>query len=183
MKLAEFTPYTGAPTTETRRALARNLMDTGEAATEEILKGFEEVIAAEGPMLSNRMFNLYAKSGGLSKLTSQAKKRFSQALKAGGLNGRFGFEQDPGHEGVVILLWKPGTEKVVARELGNRSVMDVPMSELEQVLFDLAAETGAEKEEPLFKEAAKLYQINRLSDAAGKRVRMAYDRSVGELLG
>ena len=182
MKLAAFKAWTGAPTTESRRAVARQMMDTGEAATEEILKGFDEILAAEGPMLSNRLFNLYSKWGGLSKLTPQAKKRFSQALKEGGLKGRFGFEQDPGHDGVVVLIWAKKTDKVVAREIGNRSLQDVPMSELEQVLFDLAAETGAEEEVPLFKEAQKLYGLNRLSEPAENRLRLAYDRSVGKLL-
>ncbi|RED52205.1 hypothetical protein [Aestuariispira insulae] len=176
MQLAPFQAWSGVPTTDSRRALARNLMDTGKAATEEILKGFEEILAVEGPMLSNRLFSLYSKQGGLSKLTPQAKKRFSQALKEGGLNGRFGFEQDPGHDGVVILLWLPKAEKVSPRELGNRSIMDVPLNELTEVMFEVSTEINSETEKQLINAMAALYKINRLSADAESRLQRAYDQ-------
>jgi len=178
MELAPYTPWSSKPTDESRRAITRQIMDGAPEMTEGIVEGLLQIVAMEGPILSSRAFNLYAKKGGMAKLSGVAKKRFSQALKKAKMDGKINMERDPSVEGVVALLWLPSMKRVNPRELGNRGFEDVPASELGEVMFELAAEVGEDKAK-LYPAMAELYGLNQLLKKATVRLDLVFKEYMG----
>jgi len=174
MDLAPYTPWMSKPTDESRRAITRQIMDGAPEMTEGIVNGLLQIVAMEGPILSNRAFNLYAKKGGMTKLSGIAKKRFSNALKKAKMDGKLCMERDPSDEGVVALLWLPSMKRVNPRELGNRGFDDIPASELGEVMFELAAEVGDEDKPKLYQAMAELYGLAQLPKKATARLDLVF---------
>jgi len=173
MELAPFTPYMGKPTPESRKAIARQVMDPSDAVTDQIIEGLLQIVAMEGPVLSSRAFNLYSKKGGMAKLSNLAKLRFSKALMKARADGKVEMERDPDAEGKVALLWLPTMQRVVVRELGNRGFDDIPASELGEVMFELAAEI--EDDKPiLYQKLAEIYGLSQLPKNASARLDIVY---------
>ena len=177
MQLSPFTPYMSQPTPESRRKITRQIMETSEKTTEQIIDGLIQIIAMEGPLLSTRAFNLYSKKGGMAKLTNLAKLRFTKALMQARSDGKLLMEQDPSHKGQVALLWLPSMERVITRELGNRGFDDIPASELGEVMFELFAETEADKPE-LYQKMTELYGLKQLPKKAMARLDMVFDEYI-----
>ena len=174
MDLAPYTPWMSKPTDESRRAITRQIMDGSAEMTEAVIDGLLQIIAMEGPVLSTRVFALYSKKGGMAKLSGAAIRRFSTALKKAKADGKINMERDPSVEGVVLLLWLPTMKKVVVRELGNRGFDDVPASELGEVMFEVAAETGIEEGPPLYQQMAELYGLKQLPKSATARLDLVF---------
>ncbi|MCW8914799.1 MAG: hypothetical protein OQK24_02980 [Magnetovibrio sp.] len=169
MKLAPFTPYMSKPTNESRLAITHQIMTVSDETTDQIVQGLIQVIAMEGPVLSTRAFTLYAKKGGLAKLSGKAAKRFSAALKKGIVEGKISMELDTDAVDTQALLWLPTMERVNPRESGNRGFDDIPASELGEVMFELAAEVGDDKD-TVFQAIADLYGLKQLPKNATTRL-------------
>ena len=174
MELAPFTPYMSKPTPETRQALSRQLMNPADELTDQIIQGLVEIIAMEGPTLSLRAFTLYAKKGGLSKLSGEAVRRFMIALKKAVKDKKILMELDTNTEAnPQALLWLPTMERVVLREYANRGFDDIPASELAEVMVEVAAEVGEDKDK-LYDAIAKFYGLNQLPKSAPARLDIVY---------
>lgn len=174
MELAPFTPYMSKPTPESRREIARQLMDPSDALTDQIIAGLVHIVAVEGPTLSTRAFNLYSKKGGMAKLSNRAKIRFTAALRKASSDGKIVMERDPSAEGIVALIWLPTMQRVILREMGNRGFDDIPVSELGEVMFELFAETEADKP-ALYQQLAEIYGLKQLPKKAAVRLDLVYE--------
>ena len=175
MKPIEYVSWVPKVTPDAKRRMADLLINVSEKTNTAIIDGFKEIIAVEGPMLSTRMFTLYARSGGVSKLTPQVRKRFAVALKEGCLKKYFSYTQDPSDGPVVLVLRLPDQPEIQVRELGGRSILDVPANELAEVMFELssAGETVLEGA-PLMQAVAQFYDLKKLSDDAQRRLQTVY---------
>ncbi len=173
MELAPFTPYLSNPTADSRRDIARQLIDESDASTNALRDGLLQILAMEGPTLSTRLFSLYGKKGGLERLTPRAKKRFSVALKKARGEGLVAMEQDPSVADVIALCWLPSMQRVAAREYGNRGFDHIPASELAEVMFELAAQSNASGAQ-LFQSMALLYGLKQLPKKAQPRLELVY---------
>ncbi|MBL4614286.1 MAG: hypothetical protein JKY27_05370 [Magnetovibrio sp.] len=173
MELAPFTPYMSKPTAQSRQAITRQIMDPSGEMTDQIVQGLVEIIAMEGPSLSTRVFTLYAKKGGLVKLSGAAARRFSTALKKAIVGGKISMELDTSAEKTQALLWLPSMNRVNVREYGNRGFDDIPASELGEVMFELAAELE-DKKTKIFEKMTQLYGLKQLSKNAVARLDLVY---------
>jgi len=178
MELAPFTPYMSKPTPESRQAVAHQIVNGSAALTEQIIAGLVEIIAKEGPTLSTRLLSLYAKKGGMAKLTNVAKRRFVMALNKAIQDKTISMEFDTTSEHKIALLWLPSMKRVVVREYGNRGFEEIPASELSEVMFELAAETTEEKTE-LYQHIAELYGLTHLPKSALARLDFVYEDCIG----
>jgi hypothetical protein len=178
MDLAPFTPFLSTPTPESRQAISRQIMNPSDVSNDQIIKGLCLILAMEGPTLSSRLFSLYAKKGGLAKLTNIAKRRFVQALNKAIVEKKICMEFDTKPEHKVALLWLPTMKRVVVREYGNRGFEEIPASELGEVMFELAAETTDEKSE-LYRHMAELYGLTHLPKNATARLDYVYESYLG----
>ena len=97
-----------------------------------------EIIAAEGPVLADRAYGLYNRASGGHKLTSVVRAPLSGSAYRLKGDGRIVFDEDEGD----ALLRAVGTPRVKVRELGGRTLDDVPLSEIAELMRRLRA-TGA----------------------------------------
>lgn len=181
MELAPFTPYVSKPTPESRQALIRQIINPADDLTDQIIQGLIQIIAMEGPTLSKRVFTLYAKKGGLAKLSTAAIRRFTIALKTAIKSGMILMELDINIEKPQALLWLPSMNRVILREYGERGFDNIPASELGEVMFELASEVGEEKDK-LYEEMVKLYGLKQLPKNATPRLDLVYQEYLNDLL-
>ena len=97
-----------------------------------------EIIAAEGPVLADRAYGLYNRASGGHKLTSVVRAPLSGSAYRLKGDGRIVFDEDEGD----ALLRAAGTPRVKVRELGGRTLDEVPLSEIAELMRRLRA-TGA----------------------------------------
>jgi hypothetical protein len=173
VKLAPFTPFKSKPTAENKRALVLQMMNFTDEANDQIIKVLIEIIAIEGPTLTTRAFNLYAKNSGIPKLTPTVSKRIMTALKKAIQEKQIFLELDMGSDKSVGLLWLPSMQKVIPREYGARGLGDIPASELGEVMFELMGETRHLKPK-LFQRIAEVYGLSQLSKSATSRLNLIY---------
>jgi len=178
MELAPFTPYMSKPTDESRRAITRQIMLANDETTDQIVEGLVQIIAMEGPVLSTRAYTLYARKGGLMKLSTTAARRFSAALKKAIIAGKISMELDTDAKNTQALLWLPSMERVNVREYGNRGFDDIPASELGELMFELADEVGTEKA-TLYQKLAAVYGLKQVPKNATARLDYVYEQYLG----
>ncbi len=177
MKLAPYKPYMSKPTAESRQALARQMMNGSDEMNDMIVDGLVEIIGVEGPILSSRAFTLYARKGGLTKVTPMATRRFTTALQKAITARKILFEGDSDVKGAQALLWLPKTERVVVREYGDRGFEDIPASELGEVMFEIATEVEGD-EVTIFQEMAQVYGLKQVPKSAVARLEYVYKKYV-----
>lgn len=93
-----------------------------------------EIVTAEGPVTADRAYRLYIRGAGSSKVTQRARAPMEQAL--GRLTLRRQVEVDEfdnaGEPQQVLRL--TGTPAVVVRDLGERSLYEVPLNEIAELM-------------------------------------------------
>jgi hypothetical protein len=97
-----------------------------------------EIIAAEGPVLADRAYGLYNRASGGHKLTSVVRAPLSGSAYRLKGDGKIVFDEDEGD----ALLRTAGTPRVKVRELGGRTLDEVPLREIAELMRRLRA-TGA----------------------------------------
>ena len=97
-----------------------------------------EIIRHEGPMIARQAYLRYQQATGGQRVGKSLQSIFnvaaSRALRSGAIA-----RLDDGVEGVVgATLYTPGQESVRVRQLGPRTILEVPKSEL-TTLFELVS--------------------------------------------
>jgi hypothetical protein len=173
LELAPFTPFKGKPTIKNKRLMALQMINFSDEVDDQIIEGLVEIIAIEGPTLTTRAFNLYAKNGGIAKLTPTVTKRIMVSLKKAVREKKILLELDIDSDKSIGLLWLPTMQKIIPREYGARGFIDIPTSELGEVMFELAGEVG-QKKVPLYRKIVEIYGLNQLPKNASTRLNLVY---------
>ena len=153
------------------------MLNTSDEFDDQIIKGLIEIIAIEGPTLTSRAFNLYAKKGGAAKLTPAVSKRIMAALKKALRTKDILLELDISSDKRIGLLWLPSMRKVIPREYGARGFSDIPASELGEVMFELADEVGQQKDQ-LYQKMVEIYGRGQLPKNASPRLDLVYNEYI-----
>lgn len=106
-----------------------------------IQQGLVEILTHEGPMIARQTYLRYQQAAGGQRVGKSLQSIFnvaaSRALRAGTIA-----RLDDGVQGVVgATLYIPGQDPVLVRQLGPRTIFEVPKSEL-MALFELIAARG-----------------------------------------
>ena len=173
MNLVPFTPFKCKPTAENKRAMVLQMMNSSDQIDDQIIEGLIEIIAIEGPTLTSRAFNLYAKKGGIDTLTSTVSKRIMSSLKKGIREKKIFIELDIASDKSIGLLWLPTMQKIIPREYGARGFSDIPASELGEVMFELVEKMGCQKAQ-LYQKMAEVYGLSQLPKNATIRFELVY---------
>ena len=94
-----------------------------------------EIVAAEGPVLAARAYSLYNKASGGKKLTSIARAPLSGAAYRLRMAGRIEIvpaDETPGQDDEILRV--AGSPPVRVRELGPRSLDEVPLPEIAELM-------------------------------------------------
>ena len=125
------------------------LPDPRTAPVAQVVAHLLEIVTAEGPVTAERAYRLYIRGAGSSKVTQRAKAPMEQAL--GRLTLRRQVEVDELDNGgeTQQVLRLAGTPAVVVRELGERSLYEVPLNEIAQLMIhkrrELMGRAGGEQ--------------------------------------
>ena len=93
-----------------------------------------EIVTAEGPVTADRAYRLYIRGSGSSKVTQRARAPMEQALGRLTLRGQVEIDEfdNAGEPQQVLRL--SGTSAVAVRELGERSLYEVPLNEIAELM-------------------------------------------------
>jgi hypothetical protein len=102
--------------------------------------GLLDIVSAEGPMHAHRAYRLYSLAADDQRVGPEMRRRFEaatrRALRTAALKQR-------DHEGVPTdetTLYLPGKPAVLVRALGPRSLLEVPRSEVAELITYLHME-------------------------------------------
>lgn len=101
------------------------------------LPGLRDIIAAEGPITTDRLYNRYVRGAGYKRVTEPVRRRLNAGVDhlARGREIEVDEFADPLAEGgVQRVVRRTGTAAVVVRELGDRDLYQVPLNEIAELL-------------------------------------------------
>ena len=109
------------------------LPDPRTAPVSQVATFLLEIVSAEGPVTADRAYRLYIRGAGSSKVTQRARAPMEQALGRLTLRGQVEVDELDNAGEVQQVLRLAGTPAVVVRELGDRSLYEVPLNEIAEV--------------------------------------------------
>ena len=157
----------------------QNLPDPRLASQDEVLHGLKEIIAAEGPMPCHRVYRLYARAAGLSRVGKDIQSALNKAVAYGLRQQEFQQVDEWNRAGQIDKVVRiRGTPPVRLRERGLRDFNEVPPMELAvliQSLLDRGDHTLDEPlaPEPIFRTVLAAYGSQRLT----LKVRQSLERA------
>ncbi len=110
------------------------LPDPRTAPASQVATYLLEIVSAEGPVTADRAYRLYIRGAGSSKVTQRARAPMEQALGRLTLRGQVDVDELDGGGEVQQVLRLAGTPAVVVRELGERSLYEVPLNEIAELV-------------------------------------------------
>ncbi len=146
------------------------LVDPRSAKVEQLIHGMEQIIAVEGPVMTSRVFHIFSKAGGLSRIYGETKKSFLGALRPALDNGAFTAEQEASDDPATWILRLPSQGHVRVRTLGSRTMHEVPGSELAEFILEFRVEDELISRDELFRKVLGEYGLTRLTEATTFRL-------------
>ena len=132
-----------------------------------IMEAMLQIIAAEGPVREMRAFALYNRASGGKKLTTVARVPLSSAVHWLAQEKRIVIEHDD-----VFRL--PDAPAVRVRELGPRTLEEVPLDEIAELMRRLRSARGIAGENDLKRAVLSTYGLIRMTAKADEYLGLAY---------
>jgi hypothetical protein len=121
----------------------RLLPDPLTASLDEVLAGLYDIIATEGPMPCSRAYLLYLSSIGADGMGPRMRSIFNKAVYRGIQQRRLLDRNEHGTPGQIDNIVRiTRTPPVVLRERGDRTLDEIPPSEVAAAIQSLAEATG-----------------------------------------
>ena len=146
------------------------VVDPRTAGRPLLMSAVLDIVAVEGPVLANRAYGLYTRAAGGKKLTSIARAPLSGAAYWLAMERRLVLvkEEDVPWQGDELLRL-PEQPPVVVRELGPRTLEEVPLDEIAELMRRLHA--AGERE--LKRGVLRTYGLVRLTQRADEYLGLA----------
>jgi hypothetical protein len=139
-----------------------------------IMEAMLEIIAAEGPMRASRAYALYNRASGGKKLTTTARAPLSSAIHWLGQQRDITLvrrEEVPWQDDDLVRM--PDQPAVRVRELGPRTLEEVPLDEIAALMRRLRDERHASDEAELKRGVLATYGLVRLTQRADEYLGLA----------
>ena len=146
--------------------------DPRENSIKGIADGLLEIIKLEGPIVTTRLYRLYVRSCGVSKVGGQIKKKLHKASLELKTDKKVFFEKEQVIKGVMEgIFYLPETSSTNIRPNSDRSIEDIPLSELREVMKKFGHKDKNEDE--IFRSVLEFYGFKRLTSVAINRLKKA----------
>lgn len=154
----------------------RNVGDPRGTPRPQIMQALLEIVAAEGPVTASRAYSIYNKASGGKKLTSVARAPLSSAAYWLAKEDKLHItrEADIPWQGDDVLRL-PDTPAVRVRELGPRTLEEVPLDEIAELVRRLRGAQGLEGDAELKRAVLSTYGLKRLTAKADEYLGLALD--------
>jgi AAA domain len=142
----------------------------------QIMQTMLEIVDAEGPMTATRTYSLYNRAAGGRKLTSVAKAPLSSAIYWLAREGKIALTREadiPWQGDDMVRL--PDQPAVRVRELGPRTLDEVPLDEIAELVKLLRAAQGTTDPTELKRAILTTYGLVRLTARADEYLGLAVD--------
>jgi hypothetical protein len=146
------------------------LADPRQATMDQIEHGLVDIVATEGPILQDRLFSLYAKAADLGRVYSHTHARLENGLKQALKNKSLGVDVDEFGSFSEAALRLPDQELIVVRQRGDRTLHEIPASEIAEVMLDIRLQHELISKEDLYRAVLKTYGLIRLTKASEERL-------------
>src|SRR4051812_2081391 len=154
--------------------------DPRAAGRPEIMRAILAIVAAEGPMRASRAYALYNRASGGKKLTSVARAPLSSAVYWLAQEHKVVLtpkDDIPWQDDDLIRL--PDTPAVKVRELGPRTLEEVPLDEVAELMGRLRAARGIGDDTEMKRAILSTYGLMRLTARADEYLGLAIGLSSG----
>ena len=164
----EFQPYRAYELTD--------LPDPRTVSRSRLAEGIAEIVAVEGPVTTDRTYQVFVKSSGGKKVTKPVRDDLDWAVDLLTSEGKLEldrFEIANGESQTVLR--RPGMPRVISREMGERDLYKVPLSEIAALVGSLASggsETASDEE--LKRATLEAYGLKRLTPLASSYLDAAF---------
>ena len=153
----------------------RPVGDPRETPRPRIMEAMLEIIGAEGPMRATRAYALYNRASGGKKLTTIARAPLSSAVYWLAQERKLLLtrrDEIPWQDDDLVRL--PDAPAVRVRELGPRTLEEVPLDEIAELMRRLASAQGLAGEAELKRAVLSTYGLVRLTARADEYLGLAY---------
>src|SRR4051794_12423020 len=141
-----------------------------------IMEMMLEIVGAEGPMTASRAYALYNRASGGRKLTSVARAPLSSAIYWLARENKLTLTREadiPWQGGDMVRL--PDQPAVRVRELGSRTLDEVPLDEIAELVKLIRSEHGTSNPTDLKRAILTTYGLVRLTSRADEYLGLAID--------
>ena len=149
---------------------AVRLADPRVATADQLIHGMALIVCTEGPILASRVFHISAKAGGLGRIYEPTRKRLLHALQTALQRRVFVAEKEIEDDPGSWVLRLPSQKAVAVRSLGSRTLHEVPVTELAEVMLDFRVESDLISKQDLFRKVLAEYGLLRLTEATNARL-------------
>ncbi len=146
------------------------LVDPRAASIEQFIDGMEQIVSVEGPVIVSRVFHIFSRAGGLSRIYLETKKQFLRALETALKKGTFVSEQEGSEDPATWIIRLPTQPQLRIRTLGSRTLHEVPAAELAEYMLEFRVENELISREELFRKVLAEYDLRRLTEATSNRL-------------
>jgi hypothetical protein len=154
----------------------RQVGDPRNTPRPQIMQTMLEIVDAEGPMTATRAYSLYNRAAGGRKLTSVAKAPLSSAIYWLAREEKIALTREadiPWQGDDMVRL--PDQPPVRVRELGPRSLDEVPLDEIAELVRLLRGAGGSSDATELKRAVLNAYGLVRLTSRADEYLGLAID--------
>ena len=144
--------------------------DPRAATVPQLVHGMEKITAAEGPILEDRLYALYARAGDLGRIYDHTRRRFTTALAHAKSEGILAIETETFGDNEEKVIRLPGQPRVIVRGRGSRTLHEVPASELAEFMLEIRVNHDLISREELFRAVLEEYELKRLTQATESRL-------------
>jgi hypothetical protein len=110
-----------------------HLPDVHSAVSWAIIEAIIDIVAGEGPVITDRVYELYVRASGGHRVTKPVRDALDQAVTGALRRGLLQKTQDRVTGRSIRTLYLPGTPPVVPRRRGDRELEHVPPAEVAAV--------------------------------------------------
>ena len=143
------------------------LPNIADSRLDTVTTNIARIVAVEGPVLGERLHQAYAKAAGGQVVGKKIAQILNQAITSAERRGMIVSDNPLGEAGVKPKTFRLATQpQVVARELGPRSLAQVPPAELAHHLEELVGESQGRTNDELFKMILRRLGLERLTEPA-----------------
>lgn len=138
-----------------------------ESSLNTVSTNIARIVAAEGPILGERLHQAYAKAVGSQGVGKKAAHILNQAITSAERRGMIVADNPLLEAGVKPKTFRLATQpEILARELGPRSIPTVPPAELAQHISEISSQGHIRTEEEVFDEIRRRFGLERLNENA-----------------
>lgn len=146
-----------------------SLPDPVEATPRQQRDALLRIAQVEGPVLGSRLYQLYVKSAGGSRVGQRIRRQLNRSTFSLEGKGELAADNPLGEDGQLVKTFRtPDQPSAIPRELGPRDIHEVPPAELAVVLENMWRPN--QEEEAWFRAVLDLYGLTRLTSTTQKRL-------------